>query len=81
MSRSLVILKLRCLRRIWRELRICASLDHKNILPVYGYAHTFNPLMAIVIPRGDHGNLAMCLEHKDAILTIIRRSRIVSLPL
>lgn len=66
---------------MWRELRICASLDHKNILPVYGYAHAFSPLMAIVIPRVDYGNLVMYLEHKDAVLTVVRRFRIVSLHL
>ncbi|KAJ8582914.1 kinase-like protein, partial [Rhizopogon salebrosus TDB-379] len=42
---------------IKRELQICARLKHTNILPVYGYTFGFGPVMAIVSPWAENGNL------------------------
>ncbi|KAG1735013.1 kinase-like domain-containing protein, partial [Suillus lakei] len=44
---------------IRRELRICANLKHKNILPVYGYTYGFGPFIAIVSPWAENGNLTL----------------------
>ncbi|KAG1755340.1 kinase-like domain-containing protein [Suillus lakei] len=60
-----------------RELRICASLKHANILPVYGYTSGFGPFIAIVSPWAENGNLTAYLEHEGATLTLIRRFQIV----
>jgi serine/threonine protein kinase len=67
------------LQRIQRELRICARLEHRNVLPVYGYAHGFGILMAIVSPWAENGNLTTYLKKKSVELDIIRRFQIVSL--
>jgi len=67
------------LQRVQRELRTCARLKHPHILPVYGYTFGFGPLMAIVSPWAENGNLTAYLEHEDAaILTLVRRFQIVS---
>ncbi|KAG1752440.1 kinase-like domain-containing protein [Suillus paluster] len=69
------------LQRTQRELRICASLKHANILPVYGYTSGFGPFIAIVSPWAENGNLTAYLERKGAILTLVRRFQIVVLML
>ncbi|KAG2116790.1 kinase-like domain-containing protein [Suillus clintonianus] len=46
-------------QRITRELRICANLKHKNILPVYGYTYNFSPFIALVSPWAENGNLML----------------------
>ncbi|KAG1843272.1 kinase-like domain-containing protein [Suillus subalutaceus] len=65
------------IKRIKRELRLCASLSHANILPVCGYAYGFGPLMAIVSPWADNGNLTTYLKLEGAALTLVRRFRIL----
>jgi len=64
------------IKRIWRELRICARLQHKNILPICGYTFGFGPLVAIVNPWAENGNLTAYLEHSGAALTVVRRFQI-----
>ncbi|KAG0701412.1 kinase-like protein [Suillus ampliporus] len=61
------------LQRIQRELRICASLKHANILPVYGYTSDFGPFVAIVSPWAENGNLPAYLECECVTLTLVRR--------
>ena len=67
------------LQRVRRELKICASLKHPNILPVYGYTHGFGLLIAIVCPWVENGNLTNYLEHNDATLTHMSRFQIVTI--
>jgi len=57
----------------------CASLKHRNILPVFGYTYGFGLLMAIVCPWAENGNLTTYLEREDAALTVVRRFKIVHL--
>ncbi|KAG2119339.1 kinase-like domain-containing protein [Suillus clintonianus] len=64
-------------QRITRELKICANLKHKNILPVYGYTYGFGPIIALVSPWAENGNLMVYLEHVGANLTVIRRFQIL----
>ncbi|KAJ8583002.1 kinase-like protein [Rhizopogon salebrosus TDB-379] len=66
------------IQRIQRELRICARLKHPNILPVYGYTFGFSPLMAIVSPWAESGNLIDYMGREDsATLTVVRRFQIL----
>ncbi|KAJ8593420.1 kinase-like protein [Rhizopogon salebrosus TDB-379] len=65
-------------KRIQHELRICARLKHPNILPVYGYTFGFSPLMAIVSPWAENGNLIDYMGCEDsATLTVVRRFQIL----
>ncbi|KAG1892019.1 kinase-like protein [Suillus subluteus] len=64
-------------KRIKRELRICANLKHRNILPVYGYTTGFGPFIAIVSPWAENGNLTAYLEREHAALTLLRRFEIL----
>jgi len=68
------------LQRIRRELRTCARLQHRHILPIYGYTFGFGPWMAIVSPWAEKGNLTNYLEHSGAALPFVRRIQIVSFP-
>ena len=63
------------LQRVQRELRTCAKLKHPHILPVYGYTFGFGPLMAIVSPWAENGNLTAYLEREDAATLTIDDSR------
>ncbi|KAJ8591392.1 kinase-like protein [Rhizopogon salebrosus TDB-379] len=65
------------IKRIRRELRTCARLEHKNILPVYGYTFGFGPFIAIVSPWAEKGNLMTYLEHEGTMLTVVRRFQIL----
>ncbi|KAG2116774.1 kinase-like domain-containing protein [Suillus clintonianus] len=65
------------IKRITRELRICAKLKHKNILPVYGYTNGFGPFIALVSPWAEKGNLTAYLEREGADLTLVRRFQIL----
>ncbi|KAG1735012.1 kinase-like protein [Suillus lakei] len=65
--------KTKKIKRIQRELRICAKLKHANILPVYGYTYGFGPFIAIVSPWAENGNLTVYLEHEGVALTLVRR--------
>ncbi|KAG2068092.1 kinase-like protein [Suillus decipiens] len=65
--------KTKKIKRIKRELRICAKIQHPNILPVYGYTYGFGPFIAIVSPWAENGNLSEHLECEGAALTRIRR--------
>jgi serine/threonine protein kinase len=65
-------------QRIKRELQICARLKHTNILPVYGYTFGFGPVMAIVSPWAENGNLTAYIGRENpATLTVVRRFQIV----
>jgi len=69
--------KTKKIKRIERELRICANLKHANILPVYGYTYGFGPFLAIVSPWAENGNLSDYLELEGAALTLVKRFRIL----
>ncbi|KAG1784781.1 kinase-like domain-containing protein [Suillus plorans] len=69
--------KTKKIRRIMRELRICANLNHPNILPVYGYTYGFGPFIAIVSPWAENGNLSDYLQIEGAALTLVRRFQIL----
>ncbi|KAG2143615.1 kinase-like domain-containing protein [Suillus clintonianus] len=69
--------KTKKIKRIKRELRICANLKHRNILPVYGYTYGFGPFIAIVIPWAENGNLTAYLEREGAALALVRRFQIL----
>ncbi|KAG1756945.1 kinase-like domain-containing protein, partial [Suillus occidentalis] len=69
--------KAKKIKRIKRELRICANLKHANILPVYGYTRGFGPFIAIVSPWAENGNLLDYLEFEGAALTLVRRFEIL----
>ncbi|OAX30611.1 kinase-like protein, partial [Rhizopogon vinicolor AM-OR11-026] len=64
--------------RIQREIRTCARLEHRNILPVLGYTYGFGPLMAIVCPWAENGNLTTYLERQDITLAVVRRFQILT---
>jgi len=66
------------LQRIQRELKICARLNHPNILPIYGYAHGFGRLVALVCLWAENGDLTTYLERKGSTLTHVNRFQIVS---
>ncbi|KAG1797210.1 kinase-like domain-containing protein [Suillus subaureus] len=65
--------KTKKIKRIMRELKICANLKHPNILPVYGYTYGFGPFLAIVSPWAENGNLSDYLELEGAALDLVRR--------
>ncbi|KAJ8582913.1 kinase-like protein [Rhizopogon salebrosus TDB-379] len=66
------------IQRIQRELRTCARCKHPNILPIYGCTFGFGPLMAIVSPWAENGNLIDYMKHVDtATLTVVRRFQIL----
>ncbi|KAG2156410.1 kinase-like domain-containing protein [Suillus clintonianus] len=65
------------IKRIMHELRICANLKHKNILPVYGYTNGFGPFIALVSPWAENGNLSAYLERVGVDLTLVRRFQIL----
>ncbi|KAG2361764.1 kinase-like domain-containing protein [Suillus spraguei] len=69
--------KTKKIKRIKRELRICAKLQHPNILPVYGYTYGFGPFIAIVSPWAENGNLSDYLDLEGATLTLVRRFKIL----
>ncbi|KAG0703883.1 kinase-like domain-containing protein [Suillus ampliporus] len=87
-GRSKIVANVRCrstwfskekkTKRIERELRICASLKHANILPVYGYTSGFGPFIAIVSPWAEKGNLTVYLEREGETLTLVRRFQILT---
>jgi serine/threonine protein kinase len=63
--------------RIQRELGICASLKHANVLPVYGYTSGFGPFIAIVSRWAENGDLTAYLERKGKTLTVVQRFQIL----
>ncbi|KAG2095090.1 kinase-like domain-containing protein [Suillus discolor] len=69
--------KVKKIKRIKRELRICANLKHTNILPIFGYTHGFGPFPAIVSPWAENGNLIVYLEREGAALTLVRRFQLL----
>ncbi|KAG2036658.1 kinase-like domain-containing protein [Suillus americanus] len=69
--------KAKKMKRIKRELRICANLNHLNILPVFGYTYGFGPFIAIVSPWAENGNLTVYLEREGATLTLVRRFQLL----
>ncbi|KAG1893441.1 kinase-like domain-containing protein [Suillus fuscotomentosus] len=70
--------KTKKIKRIIRELRICANLKHPNILRVYGYTYGFGPFVAIVSPWAGNGNLTDYLELEGVALALVRRFEIKS---
>jgi serine/threonine protein kinase len=69
--------KTKKIKRIERELRICANLKHPNILPVYGYTYGFGPFLAIVSPWAENGNLTDYLKLNGTTLTLVTRFQIL----
>ncbi|KAG1805378.1 kinase-like domain-containing protein, partial [Suillus variegatus] len=69
--------KMKKIKRIKRELRICAKLKHANILPIHGYTHGFGPFPAIVSPWAENGNLTVYLGREGAALTLVRRFQLL----
>ncbi|KAG2115777.1 kinase-like domain-containing protein [Suillus discolor] len=65
--------KAKKIKRIKREIRICANLKHANILPIYGYTRGFGPFIAMVSPWAENGNLTVYLEREGAAFTLVRR--------
>ncbi|OAX34441.1 kinase-like protein [Rhizopogon vinicolor AM-OR11-026] len=65
-------------KRIQREIRTCARLEHRNILPVFGYTYGFGLRMAIVYPWAGNGNLTTYLERQDETLPVFRRFQILT---
>ncbi|KAG2129051.1 kinase-like domain-containing protein [Suillus bovinus] len=63
--------KTKKIQRIMREFRICANLNHPNILRIYGYTHGFGPFPAIVSLWAENGNLSVYLELQGATLTLL----------
>ncbi|KAG1748383.1 kinase-like protein [Suillus paluster] len=59
------------------ELKICASLEHTNILPVFGYTTGFGLFIAIVSPWAENGNLSTYLAREGEALTLVRRFQIL----
>ncbi|KAG2087449.1 kinase-like domain-containing protein [Suillus discolor] len=49
-----------------RELKICAKLNHANILRIHGYTYGFGPFPAIISPWAENGNLTVYLENQGA---------------
>ncbi|KAG2128968.1 kinase-like domain-containing protein [Suillus clintonianus] len=74
---QLGVAKTKKLKRINHELRICANLEHKNILPVYGYTKGFGPFIALVSPWAENGNLTAYLEREGADITLVRRFQVL----
>ncbi|KAG1805173.1 kinase-like protein [Suillus subaureus] len=73
----LLVVAVKALQRIQRELRICANLKHPNILPIYGYTYGFGPFLAIVSPWAENSNLTVYLEREGAALTLVRRFQLL----
>ncbi|KAG2138078.1 kinase-like domain-containing protein [Suillus bovinus] len=69
--------KAKKIKRIKRELRICANLKHANILPIYGYTHGFGPFIALVSPWAENGNLSDYLKREGEVLTLVRRFQLL----
>ncbi|KAG1811637.1 kinase-like domain-containing protein [Suillus variegatus] len=65
--------KMKKIKRIKRELKICAKLNHANILRIHGYTYGFGPFPAIISPWAENGNLTVYLEREGAALTLVRR--------
>ncbi|KAG1859333.1 hypothetical protein DFJ58DRAFT_726361 [Suillus subalutaceus] len=70
--------KAKKIKRIKHELRICANLNHPDILHVFGYTNGFGPFIAIVSPWAENGNLTVYMERKGVALTLIRRFQLAS---
>ncbi|KAG2156412.1 kinase-like domain-containing protein [Suillus clintonianus] len=66
------------IKRIRRELTICANMKHKNILPVCGYTSGFSPFMAIVSPWVENGDLTTYLKCQGKTLAVVRRFQILN---
>ncbi|KAG2142806.1 kinase-like domain-containing protein [Suillus bovinus] len=69
--------KTKMIQRIMHELRICAKLNHPNILRIYGYTHGFGPFPAIVSLWAENGNLTVYLKLQGAALTLVRRFQLL----
>ncbi|KAG2055087.1 kinase-like protein [Suillus hirtellus] len=69
--------KMKKIKRIKRELKICAKLNHANILRIHGYTYGFGPLPAIISPWAENGNLTVYLENQGAALTLVRRFQLL----
>ncbi|KAJ8585686.1 kinase-like protein [Rhizopogon salebrosus TDB-379] len=64
-------------KRLRRELKIWRTLEHENILPLYGVAFGFGRFTAMVCPWARNGSLTIYLEsHRK--LTISSRFKLLS---
>ncbi|KAF8836874.1 kinase-like protein [Paxillus ammoniavirescens] len=56
-------------KRLRRELKVWEKLDHENIMPLWGVASGFSPMLAMVCPWAENGTLTSYLErHQDLLL-------------
>ncbi|KAF9227191.1 kinase-like protein [Gyrodon lividus] len=59
-------------KRLRRELKVWEKLDHENILPLWGVASGFGPMLAMVCPWAENGTLTSYLE-RDQDLSLANR--------
>ncbi|KIJ68103.1 hypothetical protein HYDPIDRAFT_25548 [Hydnomerulius pinastri MD-312] len=60
-------------KRLRHEVIVWEKLDHRNILPLWGLASGFGPMLAMVCPWAENGALAKYLERLQHELTLERR--------
>jgi serine/threonine protein kinase len=78
---SLESYKLELAQRMKRELQVWQSLEHMNIVPLYGIVEriNFGRFPAMVSPWMKNGTLAEYMKQNDIALTMGERLKIVSL--
>ncbi|KIK79811.1 hypothetical protein PAXRUDRAFT_160273 [Paxillus rubicundulus Ve08.2h10] len=57
-------------KKLRRELKVWARLEHENIIPLLGVATGFGPFTALVCPWMDSGTLSSYLEHNKEHLAL-----------
>ncbi|KIJ14351.1 hypothetical protein PAXINDRAFT_100093 [Paxillus involutus ATCC 200175] len=65
-------------KKFRRELKTWVSLDHVNILPLFGTAMGFGRFPAMVCPRLKNGSLTSYLERRRDTLTPVERLVLIS---
>jgi serine/threonine protein kinase len=70
--------ELTTLQRLRREIKVWQSLDHENILPLYGTITDFGLSTAMVCPWAENGNLTKYLELQGKRILVPERFRLVS---
>ncbi|KAF9241880.1 kinase-like domain-containing protein, partial [Melanogaster broomeanus] len=53
--------------RLRRELKVWEQLDHENILPLWGVASGFGPMLAMVCPWAENGTLTSYLDRHQSL--------------
>ncbi|KAF8552980.1 kinase-like protein [Imleria badia] len=54
-------------KRIYRELKVWAKLEHECVLPLYGISFGFGKFPAMVCPWLEGGTLSKYLEHHEGV--------------